>query len=175
MTFKFLTFSHSIALSLSHPKTIFISALVNFTDFHPQHPSLQPIIHPNITSRFYPRFYTDFCHLGKISSVKTNKFTTSPTKSFPLVFNSLLISQIRRVIQQIQTKQLKLQHTTISFGKHKNFGTPLNMLEFQHFEYPNFAQSPKITINSTIQKLFQKIYKKRFTFQSWKSIILLVS
>jgi len=84
-----------------------------------------------------------------------------------LVFKSLLISQIRHVIQQIKTQQLKLQHTMISFGKHKNFNTPLNMLEFQHFEDPNFGKNlkillrvPKITLNSTTQNFFQNFYNK---------------
>lgn len=133
MTFSILTFSSDISRSLPHSKPIFIFALVDFTDFsnpinHPAAHNLiqhyKPILLP-ISDRFSPSW-------KNFISENHNFCPYFPAKSLPLVSISLLISQIRHVIQQIKTQQLRLQHTMISFGKHKNFDTPLNMLELQH-------------------------------------------
>lgn len=152
MTFKILTFSLDISRILSHSKPIFIFALVDFTDFHPQHYSLQLHNSPQDYKPFLlPILYRLLPSCLNFAPTHQRFSPSLPTKSFPLVFKSLLISQIKHVLQQIKTQQLRLQHTMISFGKPKNFAYIFNMLELQHSVCSIFQQN--------FCKFFEKICK----------------
>lgn len=152
MTFSILTFSSDISRILSHSKPIFIFALVDFTDFHPQHSSPQLHNSPQDYKPFLlPILYRFLPSWKNFLSENQSKPHLTPTKFSFLLFKSLLISQIKHVIQQIKTQQLRLQHNTISFGKRKNFAYILNMLELQHSVCPIFHQN--------FCKFFKKICK----------------
>lgn len=164
MTFKILTFSFDISRILSHSKPFFIFDLVDFTDFHFQHPSLQLHNSPQDYKPFLlPILYRLLPSWKNFLSENQSKPHLIPTKSLPLVSISLLISQIKHVIQQIKTQQLRLQHNTISFEKRKNFAYIFNMLELQHSVSPIFQQN--------FCKFFKKICKKRLTFTTIESRI----
>lgn len=151
MTFKILTFSFDISRILLHSKPIFIFDLVDFTDFHFQHPSLQLHNSPQHYKPFLlPILYRFLPSWKNFLSENQSKPHLTPTKFSFLLFKSLLISQ----------------HNTISFGKRKNFAYILNMLELQHsvsqflrILTQNSDRVPKITLNHTLQKFFQNFQK----------------